>query len=134
MPYLLSHINVLQQLHLIPINIIISSQVVRSKKVDAHLRSNLIGLQSLFFSEQLVVITVCSLIEKFECAGKFTMCGNNVTRKYWFIADRPNEAKKCGPFSPLVQILWGGGGGGGASIVIGPLDLKQFLPKVKYFC
>ena len=40
--------------------------------------------------------------------------GNNVTRKYWLIADRPNEAKKCGPFSPLVQILWGGGGGGGA--------------------
>ena len=36
------------------------------------------------------------------------MCGNNVTRKYWLIADRPNEAKKCGPFSPLVQILWGG--------------------------
>ena len=52
MPYLLSHINVIQQ-HLIPINIIISSQVVRSKKVDAHLRSD--------------------LIEKFECAGKFTM-------------------------------------------------------------
>ena len=41
------------------------------------------------------------------------MCGNNVTRKYWLIADRPNEAKKCGLFSPLVQILWGGGGGGG---------------------
>ena len=38
------------------------------------------------------------------------MCGNNVTRKYWLIADRLNEAKKCGPFSPLVQILWGGGG------------------------
>ena len=35
---------------------------------------------------------VCDLIEKFECAGKFTMCGNNVTRKYWLIADRPNEA------------------------------------------
>ena len=35
------------------------------------------------------------------------MGGNNVTRKYWLIANRPNEAKKCGPFSPLVQILWG---------------------------
>ena len=37
------------------------------------------------------------------------MCGNNVTRKYWLIADRPNKAKKGGPFSPLglVQILWG---------------------------
>ena len=58
-----------------------------------------------------MVITVCDLIEKFECAGKFTMCGNNVTRKYWLIADRPNKEKKCGLFSPLVQILWGGGGG-----------------------
>ena len=55
-----------------------------------------------------MVITVCDLIEKFECAGKFTMCENNVTRKYWLIADRPNETKKCGPFSLLVQILWGG--------------------------
>ena len=52
-------------------------------------------------------LSLCDLIEKFECAGKFTMCGNNVTRKYWLIADRPNKAKKCGPFSPLVQILWG---------------------------
>ena len=41
-----------------------------------------------------MVITVCDLLEKFECAGKFTLCGNNVTRKYWLIADRPNEAKK----------------------------------------
>ena len=24
--------------------------------------------------------------------------------------DRPNEAKKVGPFSPFVQILWGGEG------------------------
>ena len=54
-----------------------------------------------------MVITVCDLIEKFECAGKFTMCGNNVTRKCWLIADRPNKEKICGPFSPLVQILWG---------------------------
>ena len=40
------HLNVLQQelSHQHPINIIISSQVVRSKKVDAHLRFNLIGL------------------------------------------------------------------------------------------
>ena len=41
-----------------------------------------------------MVITVCDLIEKFECAGKFTLCGNNVTRKYLLIADRPNKAKK----------------------------------------
>ena len=27
----------------------------------------------------------------------------------WLIAYRPNKAK-CGPFSPLVQILWGGHG------------------------
>ena len=45
-----------------------------------------------------MVITVCDLVEKFECAGKFTMCGNNVTRKYWLIADRPNEAKNMWPF------------------------------------
>ena len=51
-----------------------------------------------------MVITVYDLIEKFECAGKFNLCGNNVTRKYLLIADRPNKAKKCGPFSPLVQI------------------------------
>ena len=45
MPYLLSHINVLLQelSHQHPINIIISSQVVRYKKVDAHLRSNLLA-------------------------------------------------------------------------------------------
>ena len=50
MPYLLSHINDIYS-HQRPINIIISSQVVRSKKVNAHmeyglwhLRSNLIGL------------------------------------------------------------------------------------------
>ena len=49
-----------------------------------------------------MVITVCDLIEKFECAGKFTLCGNNVTRKYWLIEDRLKKAKKIGPFSPLV--------------------------------
>ena len=42
---------------------------------------------------------MCDLIEKFECAGKFTLCGNHVNRKYWLIADRPNEAKKCGLFA-----------------------------------
>ena len=57
-----------------------------------------------------MVITVYDLIMKFECTGKFTLFGNNVTRKYWLIADRPNNAKKCGPFSPLVQIQLGGGG------------------------
>ena len=51
-----------------------------------------------------MVITVYDLIEKFECAGKFNLCGNNVTRKYWLIADRPNKAKKCSPFLPLLQI------------------------------
>ena len=35
--------------------------------------------------------TPLDLIEKFKCAGKFTMCGKNVTKKYWLIADRLNE-------------------------------------------
>ena len=26
------------------------------------------------------------------------MCGNNVSRKYWLKADRPNEAEKMWPF------------------------------------
>ena len=57
-----------------------------------------------------MVITVCDLIEKFECAGKFTMCGNNVTRKYWLIADRPNEAKKMWPFFAPCPDFMGGHG------------------------
>ena len=55
-----------------------------------------------------MVITVCDLIEKFECAGKFTMCGDNVTRKYWLIADRPNDAKKMWPFVAPCPDFMGG--------------------------
>ena len=54
-----------------------------------------------------MVVTVCDLIEKFECAGKFILCGSNVTRKYWLIADRPNMAKKCGHFRPLFRFYGG---------------------------
>ena len=37
------------------------------------------------------------------------MCGNNVNRKYWLIADRPNEAKKMWPFfAPCPDLMgWG---------------------------
>ena len=57
-----------------------------------------------------MVITVCDLIEKFEYAGKFNMCGNNVARKYWLIADRPNEAKKMWPFFGPCPDFMGGHG------------------------
>ena len=57
-----------------------------------------------------MVITVCDLIEKFECAGKFTLCGHNVTRKYWLISDRPNKAKKMWPFFAPCPDLMGGHG------------------------
>ena len=38
---------------------------------------------------------------------KFTLCVNNVTRKYWLIADNSNEAKRCGPFfAPCPDFMW----------------------------
>ena len=49
-----------------------------------------------------MVITVHDLIEKFECTGKITLCGQQGYKEIWVNCD---EAKKCGPFSPLVQIL-----------------------------
>ena len=72
-----------------------------------------------------MVITVCDLIEKFECAGKFIMCGNNVTRKYWLIADRPNEAKKMWPFFAPCPDFMGGGGGGMAPLFLHPWGFKM---------
>ena len=50
-----------------------------------------------------------SLIEKFECARKFTLSENNVTRKYWLIADRPNKAKNVALFRPLSKFHGGHG-------------------------
>ena len=38
------------------------------------------------------------------------MFGNNVTRKYWLIADRPNEAKIMWPFFTPCSDFMGGGG------------------------
>ena len=93
-----------------------------------------------------MVITVCNLIEKFECTGKFTMCGNNVTRKYWLIADRPKNVALFRPcpdfmgggmaplppssYTPTQEPLFhknatlpgggGGGGGGGGSVQRAP--------------
>ena len=46
-----------------------------------------------------------------ECISKFTMWGNNVTMKYWLIADRPNKTKKMWPFfAPCPDFIIGGGG------------------------
>ena len=35
------------------------------------------------------------------------MCGNNDTRKYWLIADRPNKAKNVALFRPLSRFYGG---------------------------
>ena len=75
-----------------------------------------------------VVITVCDLIEKFECAGNFTMCGNNGTRKYWLIADKPNKEKNVALFRPLSR-FYGGGHGPPAPLFLHPWPKPRFPPR-----